>query len=53
MDTIKSARDLFDSEIKELQRVRDKIDENIEKTVELILNSKGKVVITGIGKSDL
>ena len=53
MDTIKSARDLFDSEIKELQRVRDKIDENIEKTVELILNSKGKVVITGIGKSGL
>ncbi len=53
MDTIKMAKDLFDSEIKELQRVRDKIDENIEKVVELILNSKGKVVITGIGKSGL
>ena len=53
MDIIKSAKDLFDSEIKELEKVRDKIDENIEKVVELILNSKGKVVITGIGKSGL
>ena len=53
MDIIKSAKNLFDSEIKELEKVRDKIDENIEKVVELILNSKGKVVITGIGKSGL
>ncbi len=53
MDIIKSAKDLFDSEIRELQRVRDNLDENIEKVVELILNSKGKVVITGIGKSGL
>lgn len=53
MDTINMAKDLFDSEIRELQRVRDKINDNIEKTVNLILNSKGKVVITGIGKSGL
>ena len=53
MDTISMAKELFDSEIRELQRVRDKIDDNIEKVVELILNSKGKVVITGIGKSGL
>ena len=53
MDIIKSAKELFDSEIRELERVRDKIDENIEDVVALILNSKGKVVITGIGKSGL
>lgn len=53
MDTISAAKELFNSEIRELERVRDKIDENIEKVVELILNSKGKVVITGIGKSGL
>ncbi len=53
MDTISSAKELFNSEIRELERVRDKIDENIEKVVELILDSKGKVVITGIGKSGL
>lgn len=27
------------------------IDENFEKTVELILNCKGKVIVTGVGKS--
>lgn len=53
MDSIKLAKDLFNSEIKELEKVRDKIDENMEKTVDLIFNSKGKVVITGIGKSGL
>lgn len=53
MDTIKEARELFDREIEELKRVRDKINEDMEKVVELILNSKGKVVITGIGKSGL
>ena len=53
MDSIKLAKDLFNSEIKELEKVRDKIDENMEKAVDLIFNSKGKVVITGIGKSGL
>ena len=53
MKAVELAKELFDSEIRELERVRDKIDENIENVVELILNSKGKVVITGIGKSGL
>ena len=53
MNTVEMAKKLFDSEIEELIKVRDKINDNIEKIVELILNSKGKVVITGIGKSGL
>lgn len=53
MNIIQFSKDLFNSEIKELEKVKDKIDENIEKVVELIFNSKGKVVITGIGKSGL
>jgi arabinose-5-phosphate isomerase len=47
------AKNLFDSEIDELKKVRNKLDGNIEKAVDLIFNSKGKVVITGIGKSGL
>lgn len=47
------AKNLFDSEIEELKKVRNKLDDNIEKAVDLILNCKGKVVITGIGKSGL
>ncbi|NME35460.1 SIS domain-containing protein [Fusobacterium sp. FSA-380-WT-3A] len=53
MNSIEMAKKLFDSEIEELTKVRNKLDDNIEKIVELILNSKGKVVITGIGKSGL
>ena len=53
MNTVEMAKKLFDSEIEELIKVRDKINNDIEKIVELILNSKGKVVITGIGKSGL
>ena len=53
MNTVEIAKKLFDSEIEELIKVRDKINESIENVVELILNSKGKVVITGIGKSGL
>ena len=37
MDSIKLAKDLFNSEIKELEKVRDKIDENMEKAVDLSL----------------
>ena len=40
MDSIKLAKDLFNSEIKELEKVRDKIDENMEKAVD-VLREKG------------
>lgn len=47
------AKNLFDCEIEELKKVKEKIDENIELAVDLIFNCKGKIVITGIGKSGL
>lgn len=53
MDIKKIARDLFDKEICELEKVKDKISDSLETVVNLILNSKGKVVITGIGKSGI
>lgn len=53
MDIIEEAKQVFDIEISELKKVREKIDINIEKAAKLILESKGKVVITGIGKSGL
>ena len=53
MNTVEIAKKLFDSEIEELIKVRDKINESIENVVELILNSKGKVVITGLENLDL
>ncbi|MGL5279002.1 MAG: KpsF/GutQ family sugar-phosphate isomerase [Cetobacterium sp.] len=53
MDVKKIAQDLFDKEICELEKVKSKISDSLETVVNLILNSKGKVVITGIGKSGI
>ena len=53
MDIINYAKEIFDSEIEELKIVREKIDSEIIDVVNIILESKGKVVVTGIGKSGL
>lgn len=53
MDIINYAKDIFDSEIEELKIVREKIDSEMIDVVNIILESKGKVVVTGIGKSGL
>jgi arabinose-5-phosphate isomerase len=47
------AKKTIDEEINALNRLKDSLDENFEKAVNLILNCKGKVVITGIGKSGI
>jgi len=53
MDMKKYAKDIFDIQIEELLKVKENIDSEIEEAVKLIYNSKGKVVMTGIGKSGL
>lgn len=52
-DEIEFVKDIFDAEIKELLKVKDSIDEKFIEVADLIYNCKGKVVITGIGKSGL
>jgi arabinose-5-phosphate isomerase len=47
------AKKTIDEEINALNRLKDSLDENFEKAVNLILNCKGKVIITGIGKSGI
>lgn len=47
------ARSVFEAEMEELGRVKNSLDADITKVVELILGMKGKVVVTGIGKSGL
>ncbi len=53
MDVLKTAREVIETEIEELKKLKNCIDENFEKAVNLLLNCKGKVVITGIGKSGI
>lgn len=53
MEMINLAKEIFDTEIEELKKVRDRISEEIVKAVKMIIDCKGKVVITGIGKSGI
>lgn len=51
---IDEGKKVFEIEIDELKKIKDKVDENFEKLVNMIFNlGKNKVVITGIGKSGI
>ncbi|WP_394866655.1 KpsF/GutQ family sugar-phosphate isomerase [Paraclostridium bifermentans] len=47
------SKDVFNLEIEELKKVRDKIDNSIEDAVQMIFNADGRVIVTGIGKSGI
>jgi len=53
MDFIQISRDVFNQEVSELKKVSSNIGSEMNDIVELIFNSKGKVVVTGIGKTGL
>ncbi|MDN5054079.1 KpsF/GutQ family sugar-phosphate isomerase [Aliarcobacter butzleri] len=46
-------RDVLLTEAKELEKTANKISFDIEKAIDLIINSKGKLIVTGVGKSGL
>ncbi|SHK26311.1 KpsF/GutQ family sugar-phosphate isomerase [Thermocrinis minervae] len=50
-EVIDWARQVFDIEIEQVKRLRDSLDENFVKAVEIIYNCQGKVILTGVGKS--
>ena len=53
IQSIQSARQTLQTEAEALQNAIEKIDENFAKAVELIMGIKGKLIVTGIGKSGL
>ncbi|WP_187647689.1 KpsF/GutQ family sugar-phosphate isomerase [Nitrosophilus labii] len=53
MDFIKIAKDVLDIEAKALIDSKNRIGENINKAIETIYSLKGKLIITGVGKSGL
>jgi arabinose-5-phosphate isomerase len=48
---IPSAKSVFDIEIMGLQAVRDNLGSGFEKAMGLIMSCRGKIVVTGVGKS--
>ena len=49
-DVIAEARTVLDKEIEALTRTRDALGEDFSNMVDLVLNCRGKVVLTGMGK---
>lgn len=53
MDATTRAKEIFEQEINELQKLGSKIDDEFNRAVELIYSGKGKLVIMGIGKTGI
>lgn len=53
MNYKKIAKDVFEIEVMGLNEVASKINGDFEKTIDSIIKSKGRVVVTGMGKSGL
>jgi arabinose-5-phosphate isomerase len=51
MEIIARVKEVFQKEIDEVIKVRDRVGIEVEKCIKMILETKGKVVITGVGKS--
>ncbi len=49
-DIIKEAQNIFDKEILALEKTKSALNEDFCKLVDLVLNCRGKVVLTGMGK---
>ena len=53
MDAVKRSKEIFEQEIRELQKLSNKIGEEMNAVVEMIYACKGKLVIMGIGKTGI
>lgn len=50
MDNLQEARNVFDIEIKAMEKTRDSLDDVFLKILQMVVDCKGKVVVTGMGK---
>ncbi len=53
MDIIKFVRNELELEAKAIMQAASRIDTEIEEAVELLINCKGKIVVTGMGKTGI
>lgn len=51
IDAIEIAKEVFEIESKTILDLCDNLDENFSKTIDLILSTKGRCVVSGMGKS--
>ena len=53
MNPLKRARELLDIEAEAIKDLKTKIDKNFKRAVDLILATKGRVVVSGMGKTGI
>jgi len=53
MDAKNDIIEILKKEAQAILEVSEKVDDNVNKAIELIMNCKGKIVITGIGKTGI
>lgn len=53
MDFVKIAQEVLEIEAKELLRCAENLGSEIEKAVDIVMATKGKLIVTGVGKSGL
>ncbi|MDO9152182.1 MAG: KpsF/GutQ family sugar-phosphate isomerase [Paludibacter sp.] len=53
MNFIKRSKEIFQQEIEELQKLSDKLGDELNEAFEMIYNCKSKLVIMGVGKSGI
>ena len=53
LDLIYSAKEVFDIEANSVLKLKERLGEDFIRAIEIIYSSKGKVVVTGMGKSGL
>jgi arabinose-5-phosphate isomerase len=53
MDYIASAKRVFDIESKSIAELSDRLDENYSRAVQTILQSRGRLIVCGMGKSGI
>ncbi|EOA4000583.1 SIS domain-containing protein, partial [Campylobacter coli] len=51
MDTLKIAKEVFATEAKAIEDLVLNLDENFSKAIELMLHTKGRCIVSGMGKS--
>lgn len=51
MSYLQEAQRVLDIEARSIEELKNKLDDNFNKAVDLIVECKGKVIVTGIGKS--
>ena len=52
-ELIKSAKNVFDIEANSILRLKDRLSKSFIDAIDTLYQSKGKVVVTGMGKSGL